>query len=227
MDIRRFIFNMLSENTLVVSGAPGRCAVIDPGFLEESEQKALLDCLGALGLTPEAVLLTHGHMDHVYGVAALQRMYGIPVYMSGEDKPVLEYFQRVKKFGIPVPDISFTTTDIQDGHTISAAGLEFRVIATPGHSPGGVCYHCPEESVVFTGDTLFAGAIGRTDLIGGDYDALITSIMEKLMALPGDTTVWPGHGAPSSIGKEMVSNPFLEPFNEREEIPELNDYDQD
>ena len=225
MDIRRFIFNMLSENTLAVTGAPGRCVVIDPGFLEESERESVLGYLDRNGLVPEAVLLTHGHIDHCYGVSALQQMFSIPVYMSEADWPVLEYFQRVKKFGLPVPDISFTRTGVQDGQTIGAAGLTFRVVTTPGHSPGGVCYVVDSERTVFTGDTLFAGTIGRTDLYLSDYDALITSIMEKLMALPGDYTVWPGHGSNSTIGEEMATNPFLEPFNEREEIPELNDYD--
>ena len=227
MDIRRFIFNMLSENTLVVIGAPGRCVVVDPGFLEESERNAFLDYLRSHSLKPEAILLTHSHMDHTYGVAELQRLFGAPVYMSEADKGVLSYFQRIIKFGFPIPDINFTSTDVSDGLVIEAAGLQFKVITTPGHTPGGVCYYVENERTVFTGDTLFAGAIGRTDLYGGDYDALIRSIMEKLMLLPGDVTVWPGHGANTTIGSEMATNPFLEPFNEREEIPELNTYDQD
>ncbi|MBO4476142.1 MAG: MBL fold metallo-hydrolase [Bacteroidales bacterium] len=223
MDIRRFIFNPLSENTLIVSGVLGKCVVVDPGFLDSSERDSLLDYLKGNGLVPEAVLLTHGHMDHVYGVAALQRLYGMPVYMSGADWPVLNYFQKAAKFGIPVPDLDFRTTDISDGQTIGAGGLEFKVIATPGHSPGCVCYLEESDGTMFTGDTLFAGAIGRTDLYLGDYDSLIRNVMEKLMTLPGDITVYPGHGAPTTIGHERMTNPFLEPFNE----PQETIYDQD
>ncbi len=225
MEIRRFVVNRLSENTLVVKGAPGRCVVVDPGFETDEEREKVLGYMRLEGLVPEAVLLTHGHMDHMYGVAELQRLYGIPVYMSDDDKPVVDYFQRVAKFGIHVPDAGFTTTPVTDGQIITAAGLKFRVITTPGHSPGCVCYLEEDEKVLFTGDTLFAGSIGRTDLYLGDYDVLIRSLMEKLMALPGDIAIYPGHGAPSTIGEERVSNPFLEPFNEREEIPELQDYE--
>ncbi len=224
MDIRRFVVGRLSENTLIVSGAPGRCIVIDPGFETPEEGGRILEYMRAGGLVPEAILLTHGHMDHMYGVAQLVRLYGVPVYMSDADKPVVEYFQRVSKFGINVPELGYETTPVTDGQIIDAAGLHLRVITTPGHSPGSVCYLEESEKTLFTGDTLFAGSIGRTDLYLGDYDSLIRSIMEKLMALPGDTEIYPGHGAPSTIGQEMTTNPFLEPFNEREEIPELNEY---
>ena len=96
--------------------------------------------------------------------------------------------------------------------------MALKVIATPGHTPGSVCYLCAEDRILFTGDTLFAGSIGRTDLPLGDYDKLIVSIMDKLMALDGDTRILPGHGGPSTIGEERCENPFLEPFNEKEEI---------
>ena len=174
-------------------------------------------------MKPAAVLLTHGHMDHIYGVAELQRRFGIPVYMSPEDIKTMEYYDRVGKFGIAVADRSFTITPVADGSVVEAAGFRFRVIGTPGHSPGSVCWFCEEEGVLFTGDTLFAGAIGRTDLIYGEYDDEIRSIMEKLVLLDGDIRIFPGHGGTSTIGAERVSNPFLEPFNEREEIPELNE----
>ena len=223
MDINRLVFNRLDENTYIISGAPGRCVIVDPGCEPGPEQDKMLGRIRELGLTPEAILLTHGHMDHTYGVAALQKEFGIPVYMSADDKAVVEYFQRVAKFGIPVPDPSFVTTDVTDDMTIEAAGLKFKVITTPGHSPGCVCYYDEEHKVLFTGDTLFAGAIGRSDLFGGDYDVEIRSIMEKLMLLDGDVSVLPGHGPSTTIGNERVGNPFLEPFNEREEIPELNE----
>lgn len=229
MEIFRFIFNPLGVNTYVVSGEAGKCVVVDPGCYDSKEREALSSCLREKGFTPEAVLLTHGHMDHIFGAAWIQKAYGTPVYMAREDLPVIGYYQRVAKWGLQVADPEFTTTDIRDGAIIDAAGLRFKVITTPGHSPGCVCYLEEEESFMFSGDTLFAGAIGRSDLYMGEYDDEIRSIMNKLMALDGGITIYPGHGGPSTIGAERATNPFLEPFNEREEIPELNQdtHDQD
>ena len=222
MEIYRFIFNLLEENTFVVEGTGGNCLVIDPGCESDAERKRLENFLEAKGMKPSAILLTHGHMDHTYGVAALQRLSSCPVYMHEDDKSVIAYFQRVAKFGIPVSDPSFTTTPVSDGQLIEAAGLSVKVICTPGHSPGSVCYLLDGQKVMFTGDTLFAGAIGRSDLFGGDYDNEIRSIMEKLMLLDGDIAIYPGHGGASSIGDERVGNPFLEPFNEKEELYDQN-----
>jgi hydroxyacylglutathione hydrolase len=221
MEIKVFVVNMLQENTWIVRGDGASCVVVDPGFLGTDDTRRVLDALN--GLRPEAVLLTHGHMDHIYGVAELQRRFGMPVYMSPEDVRTMEYYDRVSKFGLPVADHSFSITPVNDGSIVEAAGLKFKVISTPGHSPGSVCWLCEDEGFMFTGDTLFAGAIGRTDLIYGDYDDEIRSIMEKLVLLDGGTRILPGHGGISTIGTERVSNPFLEPFNEREEIPELNE----
>lgn len=220
MEIKVFVVNMLQENTWVACGPDGSCVVVDPGFLSSDETQKVLDFLQGMKL--EAVLLTHGHMDHIYGATELQRRFGVPVYMSPDDVKTIEYFDRAAKFGFPVADHSFRITPVADGSVVEAAGLRLRVIGTPGHSPGSVCWLCEDEGVMFTGDTLFAGAIGRTDLIYGEYDDEIRSIMEKLVVLDGGIRIFPGHGGTSTIGTERTTNPFLEPFNEREEIPELN-----
>ena len=195
-------------------------------------------------------MLTHGHFDHVLGVAELAAwaagvtdVPSVPVYMHPADKMTLannEYFS--KWFGAPLPT-TFETVDIcergccgdgpgdgmvsdtdgtsdEDGEgnglvsVIKVGGLRFKVIETPGHTPGGVSYYEPAEKVLFSGDSLFAGAIGRTDHPGGDYEMLMKSILGKLVTLEGSVTVFPGHGPCTDIAREGMTNPFLLPFNE-------------
>ena len=174
------------------------CVIIDPGFAG-GELDGLYKYLEAEGLRPEAILLTHSHWDHTLGVSALVERFGIPV------KAKTGAFPAEPCFG-------------EDGNDAGGAIYGFKVIETPGHTPDSVCYYSEADHVLFTGDTLFAGSIGRTDLPGGDYDAEIRSIMEKLIFLPGETDIYPGHGPASTIARERMENPFLEPFNEREEI---------
>ena len=165
-----------------------------------------------------AVLLTHAHPDHICGASLLQKKYGVPVYMNAADRPTLEHAPAMtRQYGLPCPETDFSTTAVEDGEIIRAAGLEFKVITTPGHSPGGCCYLLEEGKMLFSGDTLFAGTIGRSDLFGGEYDDLIRSIMEKLIFLDPEIVLCPGHGPESTIGQERNTNPFLEPFNEPEE----------
>ena len=117
--------------------------------------------------------------------------------------------------GLKAPDVSFETEDLVDGQILAPFDqVGFKVITTPGHTPGGVCFYSEENKILFSGDTLFAGSIGRTDLDGGDYDKEIVGIMEKLMLLPGDVEVYQGHGPSTSIAEERTTNPFLQPFNE-------------
>ena len=199
MKIKRFVCNAFQENCYVVSDG-SRCIIIDPGF--DAGLDGLYSYLEAEGLTPEAILLTHSHWDHILGVPALVERFGIPVKTAQAETGA---FPAEPFFG-------------EDGNDAGAALYGFKVIATPGHTPDSVCYYNEAEHILFTGDTLFAGSIGRTDLPGGDYDSEIRSIMEKLIFLPGETEIYPGHGPSSTIARERAENPFLEPFNEREEI---------
>jgi len=148
----------------------------------------------------------------------MQKRYNIPVYMNPLDGILTEYNVNFPHLlGMPAPDQNFSTTPVSDGQVLDFGELKFKVIETPGHTEGSVCYYSEELELVFSGDTLFAGAIGRTDVPGGDYDKEILSIMEKLILLPGATDVLPGHGRPTTIAAERETNPFLEPFNEPEE----------
>lgn len=212
-----FQFNPLGTNCTVIWADGDRsCVVADPGMSSDEGEKELLDFFAKEGLTPVAILLTHGHFDHVWGVERLLAKYSIPVYMHPLDKEILA--DGAKAFrgmqSMKMLRHSFPTVDVADGEVLTLAGISWKVLHTPGHTPGGVCYWCEDGGVLLSGDTLFAGSIGRTDLGGGDYDQLMVSIKEKLLNLPGETDVIPGHGQPTSIAREGMTNPFLEPFNE-------------
>jgi glyoxylase-like metal-dependent hydrolase (beta-lactamase superfamily II) len=217
VSVKSFCFNPFRENSyLLCDEVGGECVFVDPGCYDEAESESLKSFVSSHGLKPNAIWLTHGHFDHIFGVASLARDYSIPVYMSSEDKMILRrdpvYAQGV---GLKAPDVSFETEDLVDGQILASFDNGgFKVITTPGHTPGGVCFYSEENKILFSGDTLFAGSIGRTDLDGGDYDKEIVGIMEKLMLLPGDVEVYPGHGPSTSIAEERTTNPFLQPFNE-------------
>ncbi len=177
------------------------CAVIDPGY----EPEKILTLTDKLGLTVDAVLLTHGHFDHVGAVEALVSRTGCKLWMKEAD-----YTQKpspIASFFYPIHDCDFTEVCFcEEGEQIHAGGLMFTVLETPGHTWGSVCYRC--EDVIFTGDTLFAGACGRTDLPGGDAQWLRRSLA-RLAALEEDPTVYPGHGESSSLAREKRYNPYL------------------
>lgn len=188
----------------------GESAVIDPGAPSAKLERSIK----AGGLAPRQVWLTHGHLDHIGGVALIKSLFGATVAVHGDDAPMLTDPMKNGSayFGAPVtapaPDRL-----LHDGDTVTAGKLSFTVIHTPGHTPGGIClYLAPsgaEPGHLFAGDTLFAGSIGRTDLYGGNHEALIRSIKTRLLALPDETVVYPGHGPTTTIGDEREYNPFF------------------
>lgn len=223
INIKTFSFSLLAENTIIIWNDSHKAVLIDPGFLHSDEKQEFMDFLAKEDLKPEAILLTHAHFDHIYGVRDCLDAFDIPVYLHPEDGELKEKMcKTANKFFLKEPKGDWDTKDIKDGETLSVAGIDFKVIHTPGHTPGSVCYYLKESGDLFSGDTLFAGSIGRTDLEFGDYDKEIVSIMEKIIWLDSDTVVHPGHGGQTTIGIERAQNPFLQPFNEKAEDGSVN-----
>ena len=219
-----FHCNPLEENTVILwREGSKQCVVVDPGMWTDAEKASVQGFLDAEGLVPEAILLTHGHFDHTLGVAALRERHPVPVYLHPADRDLARLGAGMfpgfhgKAFGTPEERDSWlrdATLPVSEAAPVMAAGMTFQFIETPGHSSGSVCYLLEEADLLLSGDTLFAGAIGRSDFPGGDYDALIRSVMDKLMGLDGDVELIPGHGPRTTIGREAMTNPFLIPFNE-------------
>lgn len=212
MKLKRFEFNLFGENTyLMWDEATKQAAIVDPGMMSPDEYDEIVAFISSEELRPAFILLTHAHVDHTLGVDFLKKKYGLPVIghkgdvVLGQMRP-----QQAKMFHLPV-DAEPLEIDrfIHDDSKLKLGDEIIKVIATPGHSLGGVCYYVPESQFILTGDTLFQGSIGRTDLPGGNQRQLIDGIRKKLMALPADTIVYPGHGPATTIGREAVSNPFL------------------
>lgn len=224
INIKTFSCNPFQEKCYIAWDRTGCGVIIDPGCYDEAEVSELEQFIASKGIRPSAILLTHGHFDHIFGVVRLSERYGIPVYMKKEDGVILlNNGKLASTFGLKSPDVNFKTTDVAGGQQLDFGEMSFSVIETPGHTPGGVCYYSKADKVVFTGDSLFAGSIGRTDGPLGDYDKLIVSIMDNIMGIDGDTDVLPGHGPSTTIGYERTNNPFLQPFNEPDDF-EYTDY---
>jgi len=205
MDVRSFTVGPVAENCHIARRAGAREAVmIDPG----DEPDRLLAAVDALGVSVEAILLTHTHFDHIGAVAPVARATGAPVWCPELEVPVLADIMRYVPWPGFGPFESYDADEtVEGGEHLSLAGLEIDVIFTPGHSPGHVTYAI--EDALFSGDVLFQGSVGRTDLPGGDWPTLARSIQSLLDAYPDETRVFPGHMGLTTLGRERATNPFL------------------
>jgi hydroxyacylglutathione hydrolase len=207
MDVRMFTVGPVMENCFLFRRDDSdKALIVDPG----EEAPKLLHAIDELGVELEGILLTHTHFDHVGAVAPVAKATGAEVWVPEIEKPVLA---DIMSF-VPWPGFGpFESYDAEHtlagGERLELAGFEIDVIFTPGHSPGHVTFSIPDEQVVFSGDVLFQGSVGRTDLPGGDWPTLLDSIRGLVDSLPEETTVYPGHMGVTTLGAERASNPFL------------------
>ena len=209
--IETFTFNPFQENTYLVINEKKQCWIVDPGMYDSKETNYFFDQIEKNGLQPQAVINTHTHIDHIFGVQACKERYSIPFMMHEKDLPVLQGAKgSAMLFGF-----DFITTPqpdhfINEGKPLFLNDEKIDVRFTPGHSPGSIVFYYAAGNWLLGGDVLFNSSIGRTDLPGGNFETLIDSIRTQLLVLPDETIVYPGHGPSTMIGKEKLHNPFLQ-----------------
>lgn len=208
--IKHFSFNPFYENTYILSDASGECVIIDPGCHISKEEEELKSYIENNNLKPVKLLNTHCHIDHVFGNQFVADAWKLGLEMHRDDLAVLESFPRVcEMYGFPATSQPEPATFLEEGQQIKFGSTTLEIIFTPGHSPGSVSFYNEKEKFLISGDVLFQGSIGRTDLPGGSFETLEKSIREKLYVLPGDVKVYPGHGPHTTIGFEKKNNPFV------------------
>ncbi len=215
MDITRFECNMISENCYLIADANGEAALIDCGALYDEERKAISSTIEKKHLHLVRVLNTHAHFDHVFGLSYIYKEYGIKPQISEDETHTYEtafsLMKEIVRMDIPV-DLPPLGETFRHGDELKVGTITLRVIATPGHTPGGVCFYSEADKVLFSGDSLFRHEIGRCDLPGGDSAALVSSLRERVLSLPDDVMVLPGHGDATTVGEERQHNPYVAPF---------------
>lgn len=212
MKIKTFVNRPIDENCYVVSDATGEGVIIDCGALFPDDQEAIADYIKSEGIRITQHILTHGHFDHMFGSQWVADTYGCRPKLHPADTDIYEgsvervsaFFHRRIEFDVPRVGSFFN-----ERNTLRFGTHAFRVIACPGHTPGGVCLYLEDEGVLFTGDSLFKQSIGRTDLEGGDHQSLIDSLTERVLTLPDSVKVYPGHGPSTTIADERRFNPYL------------------
>ena len=211
MEVFRFVFSPIDENTYVLADQTGDCAVIDCGCYDRDEFSQLTDLMEKKKLNPVLLLNTHCHLDHIFGNGYMGEKYKLgPYYHKEDDYNRESAVHHSMFFGLTMDPPPRAAGFIVDGQEIRFGNSRLKVLFVPGHSAGGVSFWCEEENIVFTGDTLFRGSIGRTDLPGGNYETIIASIKKQLFVLPVETVVYAGHGDPTTIGEEIRYNPYFQ-----------------
>jgi hydroxyacylglutathione hydrolase len=209
MTVQSFTFNPFQENTYVIYDETRNAAIIDPGCYDPAEQRLLDQFILQHNLTIKYLLNTHCHIDHVLGNAHVLEKYKVPFLIHQKEEALLRAVKTYSSnYGFQLYHEALPTGYLTEGEKITFGKTELEVIFLPGHSPGHVGFYHRTDKVILSGDVLFEGSIGRTDLPGGDFNTLIDSIHKKLFILPDDVTVYSGHGDTTTIGEEKNTNPF-------------------
>lgn len=208
--IKSFTFNPVRENTYLLCDEFKQCIIIDPGCYYEEERDLIKNYISDNGLQPTMLLNTHCHLDHVFGNKFIAETYHLALRIHDREKVVLAYAPTSgQMYNLPFDNYEGEFTFLKEGDKIVSGRNELQIIEAPGHSPGSICFYCAKQNFVISGDVLFQGSVGRTDIPMGDHQILMNSIKNKLMTLPGETVVHCGHGSVTTIGEEIRDNPFL------------------
>jgi glyoxylase-like metal-dependent hydrolase (beta-lactamase superfamily II) len=210
MEIYKLVFSPIEVNTYILADEGGDCAIIDCGCYDIIEFEELAGFIDKKNLKPVLMLNTHCHLDHIFGNRFVLEKYYLKTLSSELDEMNrINAVRHARMYGLSMAEPPLPGGFITDGQVLSFGSTELVALHVPGHSPGSLAFYIEKNNCVFTGDALFAGSIGRTDLPGGDSETLLKSIRNKLFVLPPSTVVYPGHGNETSIGREMKSNPFF------------------
>ena len=210
MNFKRFTFNYFQENTYIIWNN-NECVIIDPGCSNKEEENALENFIKNGNLKPLKIINTHCHIDHIFGNYFISNKWKTDLYIHKKELDLLKNSKNIaNEYGIDKFSSSpHPTYFLKNNEIIDICGFNFKILFTPGHSPGHICLYNKENKILFGGDVLFKGSIGRTDLPGGDYNTLIESIQKNLLILDDEVKVLPGHGDATTIGFERKNNPFL------------------
>lgn len=210
LTVKSFVFNPVQENTYIISNANNQCCIIDPGCYFPQEQKELESFITVNKLKPVLLLNTHCHLDHVFGNQFVFKKWDLRLHIHEREKPVLDFAPSSGlMWQLPFENYTGELVYIKENTKVKIGDDELDILFTPGHSPGSISFYSENNAFVISGDSLFNGSIGRTDLPGGDFDQLIQSIQTQIFSLPDDTKVYSGHGPMTTVGFEKMNNPFL------------------
>lgn len=210
LKVKSFVFSPIQENTYILYNEHKAAIIIDPGCYFPEEQDELDRFITQSGLQPQMLLNTHCHLDHVFGNKYVAEKYGLVLQTHEKERAMLEYAPAAGlMYNMPFDNYSGEIGFLKEGDKLVLGDDELQVIEAPGHSPGHICFYCPKQQFIISGDVLFNRSIGRTDLPGGNHAQLIRNIREKILVLPGETLVYSGHGPVTTVGEEKLENPFL------------------
>jgi glyoxylase-like metal-dependent hydrolase (beta-lactamase superfamily II) len=210
LQIKAFTFNPVQENTYILFNENKECIIIDPGCYFDAEKEELQSFIDSKELTPQILLNTHCHLDHVFGNKFIAEAFSLTLYLHKKEEAMLQMAPASGlMFNLPFDNYQGEFKFLKEGDIIYLGEDKLEVIKTPGHSPGSISFYCRNQHFVIAGDVLFESSIGRTDLPGGDHQTLLNSIRQKLFVLPDEVIVYPGHGQQTTIANEKRYNPFV------------------